>query len=85
MAKYTIVITKSVQKQLSKLPGQVAEILEERMLALEDNPRPPDSKKLKGREGYRLREGDYRIIYEIQDTILTVIVLVAGHRRDIYK
>jgi len=48
---------------------------------LEENPRPPGSKKLKGRAGYRLRIGDYRVIYEIEDNILRVIVIDVGHRK----
>jgi len=52
---------------------------------LEENPRPPGSKKLKGRAGYRLRIGDYRVIYEIEDNILRVIVIDVGHRKDIYQ
>ena len=83
--KYTVVITKSVQKQLSKLPGDIADQLETRMLQLEDNPRPFGCEKLKGRDGYRIRVGNYRIIYEIQDNILVVTILKVGDRKDIYK
>jgi len=55
------------------------------MLALENDPRPPGCKKLKGRLGYRIRVGDYRIIYEIQDKILLVTVLDVGNRSEIYN
>jgi mRNA interferase RelE/StbE len=85
MPKYTVVITKSVQKQLAKLPNKMANELEARMLQLEDNPRPFGYEKLKGREGYRIRVGNYRFIYEIQDNILVVTVLKVGDRKDIYK
>ena len=85
MVKYTVVIKKSVLKLLLKLPNNVAESLENRMLTLEDNPRPVGYKKLKGRLAYRIREGNYRIIYEIEDEIITVIVTNVGHRKDIYK
>jgi mRNA interferase RelE/StbE len=57
-------------------------------MALEElagDPRPPGIKKLKGREGWRLRIGDYRVIYEIDDTQKIIIVLHVGHRRDIYR
>lgn len=81
---YTVIITKTVQKTLSKLPDRVASKLESTMLSLEANPRPNGCKKLKGREAYRVREGDYRIIYEIEDKILRVLVLDVGHRKDIY-
>ena len=85
MAKYTVVITKSVQKQLNKMPDQVASTLEDAMLALENNPRPFGYKKLKNRDAFRIREGDYRIIYEIKDKIITVIINSIGHRKDVYK
>lgn len=82
---YTVIITKAVQKTLSKLPDRVASKLESTMLSLEVNPRPSGCKKLKGREAYRVREGDYRIIYEIEDNILRVLILDVGHRKDIYE
>ncbi len=55
------------------------------MLTLENNPRLPGCKKLKGPLGYRIRVGDYRIIYEIQDKILLVTVLEVGNRSEIYS
>ncbi len=53
--------------------------------SLAANPRPHGCKKLKGRDGYRIRVGDYRIIYNIFDNILTVDVVALGHRKDIYE
>ncbi|MFC0776288.1 type II toxin-antitoxin system RelE family toxin [Terrimonas alba] len=53
--------------------------------SLADNPRPHGYKKLKGRDAYRIRSGDYRIIYSIFDKILTVEVIAIGHRKDIYE
>jgi len=85
MAEYTVLITRSAEKKLAKLPDNVATLLERAMLQLEKNPRPPGSKKLKGRKAYRIRQGDYRIIYEVKDKVLTVIVITIGHRRDIYR
>jgi mRNA interferase RelE/StbE len=55
------------------------------MLKLEDNPRPINCKKLRVINAYRIRIGDYRIIYEIKDDILIVVVLKIGHRKDIYR
>ncbi len=55
------------------------------ILALAANPRPKGYTKLKGRSGYRIRIGDYRIIYEIIDNLLRVEVIELGHRKDIYK
>ena len=83
--RYTVFIGKAVQKTLSKLPDKVASKLESAMLSLENNPRPDGCKKLKGRDAFRIREGDYRIIYEIEDKILRVLVIDVGHRKDIYK
>ncbi|QMW03765.1 type II toxin-antitoxin system RelE family toxin [Spirosoma foliorum] len=85
MAEYTIVLTKTVQKQLDKLPDQVAEMLLDAIENLADDPRPDGCKKLKGRSGYRIRKGDYRIIYDILDDVLTVEVVAVGHRRQIYE
>jgi mRNA interferase RelE/StbE len=84
MAKYEVVIKKSVFKTLSKLNDKLAEDLENLMLSLENNPRPSGYKKLKGRPAYRIRQGNYRIIYEINDNIITVTVTNVGHRKDVY-
>ena len=84
MAKYTITLTKPAQKQLDKLSALVANPILNAIENLGDNPRPNGYKKLKGRTGYRIRVGDYRIIYEIFDTNLLVDVIKLGHRKDIY-
>jgi len=59
-------------------------MLSEAILALAVNPRPYGCKKLKGRDGYRIRKGDFRIIYDIDDKILVVEVIAIGQRKDIY-
>jgi len=82
---YTVVVTKSAQKQLLALPVEVRSRVTERIEALGKAPRPADVKKLRGREGWRIRLGDYRVIYEIHDRILRVIVINVGHRREIYR
>lgn len=85
MAKYSVLIAKSAEKELSKLPVQAILQLREVILALADDPRPPGCKKLKGTKNlYRVRKGDYRIIYDIEDQILTVEVLHVGDRKDVY-
>jgi mRNA interferase RelE/StbE len=53
--------------------------------SLAEDPRPPASKKLSGLEQYRLRQGDYRILYSIADAVLTVFVVAVGHRKEIYR
>lgn len=84
MPEYKIRITKTAQKQLDKLPDSVAVILIEAIYDLAPNPQPFGCKKLKGREAYRIRKGNFRIIYEIIDSILTVDVIAIGDRKDIY-
>lgn len=81
---YQVQIRKTAQKQLDKLPDDVAETLLDAIEALANNPRPNGYKNLKGRNGYRIRKGDYRIIYDIFDNILVIDVISLGHRRDIY-
>jgi mRNA interferase RelE/StbE len=85
MAKYTVSLSKRAQKQLDKLSDAVAEPIFQAIEKLGDNPRPHGCKKLKGRNGYRIRIGDYRVIYEIFDSTLLVDVIDLGHRRDIYE
>ena len=81
---YTIEISETARKQLSKLPNSIAERIEEKLLDLEDNPRPVGNIKLKGRDAHRMRVGDYRAIYTISDNILKVIVVKVAHRREVY-
>ena len=86
MKSYKIVISKSAEKEISKL--SVKEILKirETILNLADNPRPFGVKKLEGFDDfYRIKKGNYRIIYTIEDDILTVEVLKIGNRKDVYK
>jgi len=85
MAAYKILITKTAQKQLDKFPQEIADPLIKVILNLAQNPRPAGYIKLKGRDAYRIRRGNYRIIYEIKDNILTVIVIAVGHRKSIYR
>jgi mRNA interferase RelE/StbE len=82
--RYVVVVTDKVRKIVLKLPTSIAHRIENSLLQLEGNPRPAGCKKLKGRKGYRIRVGDYRIIYEIEDKILRVIVIDVGHRKEIY-
>ncbi len=84
MPNYSITITKTAQKQLDKLSDNIAEPIFEAIQNLAHNPRPHGCKKLKGRDGYRIRKGNYRIIYDIYDNVLVVDVIAVGHRKDIY-
>ncbi len=82
---YKLSILRRAQKQLAKIPTNDYKKVKKAILDLAQDPRPPGSKKLKGRDGWRIRQGDYRIIYEIQDDQLIIIVLNIGNRRDIYR
>ncbi len=85
MKIYKIVITKLAQKQLDKLPDSIADRLIDAIYTLSEDPRPAGCKKLKGRNGYRIRVGDYRVIYEIFDNDLLISVIAIGDRKDIYN
>lgn len=84
MPLYKIEISQTAIRQLNKLPTAVADDLLIVIQSLSKNPRPAGCKKLKGRNGYRVRKGNYRIIYDIYDKILVVDVIAIGHRKDIY-
>jgi len=83
--RYRVILPKSVQKQLDRLPDDTAARILDRLRNLEGNPSPSDVKKLKGRIAWRIRIGDYRVIYEIHDRVLQVIVIAIGHRREVYR
>jgi mRNA interferase RelE/StbE len=85
MNKYQLFLTKPARKQLAKLSAQNQVLIATAILKLKDNPRPYGSEKLTDLSAYRIRIGKYRVIYEINDQILTVYVLTMGHRKDIYQ
>jgi len=83
--KYTVFVERYAQKQILKLDKQIIPIIKSAIAGLAENPRPYGYKKLKGEEAYRIRVGDYRVIYEINDTIVIITVVSVGHRKNIYK
>ena len=83
--RYAVILPKSVQKELDRLPEDAARRILARLAELETNPRPTDIKKLKGRKAWRIRVGDYRVIYEIHDRQLQILVITIGHRREVYR
>ena len=84
--RYTVGTTPAVDKQLSRLPVSVQRRLTETIEGLESNPRPHGVKKLAGHDNlWRVRVGDYRIIYTIEDDRLLVLVVKLGHRGDVYR
>jgi len=85
VASYSVQILPSViRKDLVKLPGADRTKIMQRIKQLGDNPRPIWSKKLSGREEYRARQGNYRILYVIEEQVKIVQVTKVGHRRNIY-
>ena len=84
MAEYKLFFKKSVQKDFDTIPKKDLRRILNRIEALKTDPRPPGCEKLTGQERYRLRQGQYRIVYSIQDDELTVWVIKVGHRKHIY-
>ena len=82
---YEVLIERSAQKQLKKIAAPNFNRIIKAIHALGNNPRPSGYKKLTGRDGYRIRIGDYRVIYLIEDNVLKVFVIEIGHRREIYE
>jgi mRNA interferase RelE/StbE len=83
---YTVVISKSVQKQIDNLPNDVIDRVLEKIQNLAIEPRPDGVVKLKGSDNeYRLRTGDYRVRYEVDDENLLVQILQCKHRKDVYR
>ena len=86
MASYHVVLTSSAEKELQKLPRQVIARMISRLENLGSNPRPPGCKKLKGGDReWRVRVGDYRAVYTIDDTKLLVEVTRIRHRSEVYE
>jgi mRNA interferase RelE/StbE len=82
---YTVLILRRAQKELAKLPSEAYQHVRDAIRNLAQEPRPHGSAKLTGREGWRIRVSDYRVIYEIDDQQREVIILHIGHRRDVYR
>jgi len=85
LIQYQIIILPAAEKSLSKLPKKMQLRIQGVITTLSSNPIPPVSKKLVGRDNYRLRVSDYRIVYSIHNNILTVKIISIGHRREIYR
>jgi len=85
MAAYEVLLRESVRKDIAAIPATDLRRIMVRIGELATNPRPPDCRKLTSQEKYRIRQGNYRIIYSIQDEQLTVWVVKVGHRGSVYK
>ena len=83
---HRIDFARSAAKQLASLSGKVRRRISEKIDALKDDPLPRGMEKLAGEEDlYRVRSGDYRIIYRYQSGVLTILVLKIAHRREVYR
>ncbi len=86
--KYRIEIAEKIEKRLDRLPKTDKKRIIEKIDSLVENPRPDDCKKLKGNQHptlYRVRSGNYRVVYSVQDKVLLVLVIEVGHRKDVYR
>ena len=83
--RYEVLIKRSAEKELDSLPSPVSMRITKRLFSLEGDPRPPGAKKLQGEEAYRLRVGDYRVLYTVDDATRQVGIYAVGHRREIYR
>lgn len=83
---YEVRFSSAADRRISKLPRTIRPLIVARAEALADDPRPRGVEKMSGEENaYRVRVGDYRIIYEIHDIALIVVVVRVGHRREVYR
>lgn len=82
---YKVFVKPSVESDLRRIPHPHRKRIDERILSLSANPRPPGCEKLTGIERYRLRQGVYRILYEISDEKREVVVVKVQHRREVYR
>ncbi len=85
MASYKLELTNTTQKNLKKLDTKTLKRLLPKIESLKENPFPVGAKKLVTRNAYRIRVGDYRVIYDLHEDLVLVKILKIGHRKDIYK
>jgi mRNA interferase RelE/StbE len=85
MASYELVIKRSVAKDLRSIPKADIKRILRRIQALAENPRPPGCEKLSGRERYRVRQGNYRVLYEVHDRRVMVVVVKVAKRERAYR
>ena len=85
MASYKLQIKPSAVKELEALPPKERQRIVTKIRTLATDPRPSGSEKLSGHQLYRVRQGNYRILYAIEDADLSLVVVKIGHRRDVYR
>ena len=82
---YEIRLSKKANKELQKLSPEIAKRISIAIYKLASNPRAPNARSMVGSSSWRLRIGDYRVVYDIDDEIITVLVIRIGHRKNIYR
>jgi mRNA interferase RelE/StbE len=85
LSTYRVEILPAVERQLRWIDSGPRKRIDAAILSLAADPRPHGCRKLSGSDEYRIRVGDYRILYEIADAVLRVLVVKVGHRRDVYR
>jgi len=85
MGNYRVLIRKSAADELGRIPTKDLRRIVKRIRSLGDEPRPHGGEKLSAQERYRLRQGDYRVVYSVDDSVRTVEVVKIGHRSEIYR
>ncbi|HYK97298.1 MAG TPA: type II toxin-antitoxin system RelE/ParE family toxin [Candidatus Acidoferrales bacterium] len=85
MPAYRVDVQRSAERDLDRLSPTLFERITERLAALAEQPRPPGAEKLVGLEAYRIRVGDYRLIYEVDDSARVIVVTRVRHRREVYR
>ncbi|QJU53099.1 type II toxin-antitoxin system RelE/ParE family toxin [Herbiconiux sp. KACC 21604] len=85
MSRYRIEVLPAALKALRKVDAAHRDRIRGVIALLGEEPRPPGARALQGRDGYRVRVGDYRVIYTIDDGVLVVVIVTLGHRRDVYS
>jgi len=82
---YTVKLKRSAEKELDNLPTRIHDKVINILLSLKENPSPRNSKKLRGHEGYRIRVGDYRILYLIDESDKNIEIISVAHRKEVYR
>ena len=85
MANYRLLIKPSAAKELEAIPKKDRKRIATRLQTLASDQRPPGSDKLSGQERYRLRQGDYRVLYSVDDSEAVVVIVKIAHRREVYR
>lgn len=85
MASYKLLIKPSATKELEVLLKKDRQRIVTRIQSLSDEPRPPGCEKLSGHDLYRVRQGNYLVLYSVQDADLVIVIITIGHRREVYR